>query len=91
MSLPLLAGYLKSGVWGEVRVFFEVYPFLFLMAYKNLCEILGHPLQVRAGQDGGALLPRRFTEIGWAFALFVAGVGLTVTAVLAYQQRVGLK
>jgi hypothetical protein len=91
MSLPLLAGYLKSGVWGEVRVFFEVYPFLFLMAYKNVCEILGYPLQVRAGQDGGALLPRRVTEIGWVFALFVAGVGLTVTAVLAYQQRVGLK
>ncbi len=42
---PQLALYVAGGRWGEVRVFYEAYPFLFFMAYHNVVRLID-PAQV---------------------------------------------
>jgi len=45
--IPLLASYAAFGIYGEIRVFYEAYPILFLLAFQNVCETLGRPLRER--------------------------------------------
>ena len=44
---PLVASYLFLGIYGEVRVFYEAYPLLFLLAFDNAWTILGGRLPPR--------------------------------------------
>lgn len=45
--LPLFAGYLRGGLWGEIRIFYEVFPILAVMAYHSLVSWIGLPLEPR--------------------------------------------
>jgi hypothetical protein len=47
LVVPLLASYLFFGIYGEVRVFYEVYPALFLLAFHSACSGLGLHLTPR--------------------------------------------
>lgn len=44
--LPLFALYLTMGLWGEVRVFYEVFPIFFLLAFHTIAEILDWKIKV---------------------------------------------
>jgi hypothetical protein len=44
---PLVASYLFLGIYGEVRVFYEAYPILFLLTFDNAWTILGGRLAPR--------------------------------------------
>lgn len=44
---PLLVSYLFLGIYGEIRVFYEAYPILFLLAFQNTSEAVGFPLRER--------------------------------------------
>jgi hypothetical protein len=49
--LPVLAAsYLCLGIYGEIRIFYEAYPILFLLAFHNACAALGRPLTPREGR-----------------------------------------
>jgi hypothetical protein len=41
LTIPLFIGYVIGGQWGEFRVFYEVYPILFLLAYSTFMRWLG--------------------------------------------------
>jgi len=45
IAVPLLVSYLFLGIYGEIRVFCEAYPILFLLAFQNASEALGFPLR----------------------------------------------
>lgn len=47
---PLVASYLCLGIYGEIRVFYEAYPILFLLAFQNASTALGKPLAPREGR-----------------------------------------
>ncbi|MFI5183054.1 MAG: hypothetical protein ACHQNV_01550 [Vicinamibacteria bacterium] len=47
---PLLVSYLCLGIYGEIRIFYEAYPVLFLLAFHNACATLGRPLTPREGR-----------------------------------------
>ena len=53
--IPLLASYVLFGIYGEVRVFYEAYPILFLLAFQNVTETLGVPLREREPPPSEAL------------------------------------
>ncbi len=45
--IPLAMGKLHSGIWGETRVFLEVYPIVFLLAYQSLVEFFAYQIKVK--------------------------------------------
>jgi hypothetical protein len=47
---PLVVSYLCLGIYGEIRIFYEAYPALFLLAFHNACAALGRPLAPRGGR-----------------------------------------
>jgi hypothetical protein len=47
---PLVVSYLCLGIYGEIRVFYEAYPILFLLAFDNASAALGRPLTAREGR-----------------------------------------
>ena len=47
---PLVLSYLCLGIYGEVRIFYEAYPILFLLAFHNVCAALRVPLTPREGR-----------------------------------------
>jgi hypothetical protein len=60
--LPLLVSYLFSGIYGEVRAFYEAYPVLFLLAFQNACEALGFPLRERPPRSAVETPPGALVE-----------------------------
>jgi len=54
VMLPLLVSYLFLGIYGEIRVFYEAYPILFLLAFQNGSEALGFPLLERSAVSATA-------------------------------------
>ncbi len=44
---PLVASYLFLGIYGEIRVFYEAYPILFLLAFENAVVVFGGRLAPR--------------------------------------------
>jgi hypothetical protein len=44
---PLVVTYVCLGIYGEIRVFYEAYPILFLLAFHNGSAALGKPLSLR--------------------------------------------
>ncbi len=81
MSIPLMAGYFKSGLWGEVRVFYDIFPLLFLMGYKNLLELLGYRLVVQASEVGGTLLSIKAQSMAWSCIIAVIGIVLMASTI----------
>jgi hypothetical protein len=69
--IPLLATYVLFGIYGEIRVFYEAYPLLFLLAFQNVCEALGRPLRERVAPGAEAFDPgaRSFGRNGEAMRL----------------------
>jgi len=53
--IPLLACYVLFGIYGEIRVFYEAYPVLFLLAFLNVCEALDRRLREREPPTAEAL------------------------------------
>jgi hypothetical protein len=47
---PLVVSYVCVGIYGEIRVFYEAYPILFLLAFHNGSAALGKPLILRGGR-----------------------------------------
>jgi len=47
IGVPLVGSYLVMGAWGEIRVFYELFPVLFLLALPTVAEILGWPMSAR--------------------------------------------
>jgi len=83
VALPLAVGFLKGGMWGEIRVFYEVFPVFFLLGYVTALETLGLPVSVRPDQHGGPILAnRRATELAWiAAGLAIGGLAIAVVYV----------
>ena len=50
--IPFFAAYLRGSLWGEVRVFLEVYSIGFLFAFQNLAQLLGYEMRVSDDQHG---------------------------------------
>ena len=78
---PLFAGYVKGGLWGEIRVFYELFPVFFLLGYASSLELLGADVRVRAGQYGGPILWNR-RSADWSWVLFAVSVGVFALAVV---------
>ncbi len=82
--LPLFAGYLRGGLWGEIRIFYEAFPILSLMAYHSLVSWTGLPLETE--QDpatepaGSAGLVLKVAVALSAATLFVLIVRTILTA-----------
>ena len=53
-GIPFFAAYLYGSLWGEVRVFLEVYSIGFLIAFQNLAELLGYEME--AEEEGSSYL-----------------------------------
>jgi len=41
IGIPLFGSYMPMGVWAEVRVFYEIYPVLFLLGFPPLARVMG--------------------------------------------------
>jgi hypothetical protein len=50
IALPFLALAAWGSQWGEIRVFYELYPLLFLMGYQSCVEWIGLPIASRDAQ-----------------------------------------
>ena len=48
VSLIFVAGYLRGGRWGEVRVFYEMFPVFAALAAINLCELTSGAVESKA-------------------------------------------
>ncbi len=83
VALPLGVGFLMGGMWSEIRVFYEVFPVFFLLAYVNLLDGLGFEVRVRPDQQGGAILAnRRMADLAWLTgATSVGGMAVAVVYV----------
>lgn len=86
LALPLAAGYFKGGRWGEVRVFYEVFPLFFLLGYRNLLDLLGHNVKVRAEQRGNVLLGPTARSSAWHCLMLGIGVLFVGSAIAAYKK-----
>ncbi len=85
--LPFLALAAWGSLWGEIRVFYELYPLVFLMGYQSCVEWIGLPIVNRDGRDGRAVggaatrneAPRLAPSLASALAgVFLAGSGATL-------------
>ena len=47
--IPLFAGFMRGGLWGEIRIFYEAFPILSLMAYHSLVSWIG--LSIESKRD----------------------------------------
>jgi len=61
MFIPFFAAYLRGSLWGEVRVFLELYSIGFLFAFQNLAQLLGYEMRVSDDRHGR---PDRILEAG---------------------------
>lgn len=52
--LPFFALAAWGSQWGEIRVFYEIYPLLFLMGYQSCIEWIGLPIASRDGPAAAA-------------------------------------
>lgn len=90
--LPFLALATWGSQWGEIRVYYELYPLVFLMGYQSCVEWIGLPIDNRDGRDerdgrarvmdGAAMrdeAPRLAPSLASALAgLFLAAAGATL-------------
>ena len=85
--LPFLALAAWGSQWGEIRVFYELYPLVFLMGYQSCVEWIGLPIVNRDGREGRAPggaatrsgAPRLAPSLASALAgLFLAAAGATL-------------
>lgn len=44
---PFFLSYMVGGLYGEIRVFYEIYPILFLLAFQTLVFIMGWEMRTR--------------------------------------------
>jgi hypothetical protein len=78
----LIAAYLVAGVWGELRVFYEIYPLFFLLVWDSLLRMVGHlPRREEDPSGGGEYL---LWTVGWGLGgLCLATVWTVVGLFLA--------
>lgn len=51
VAIPLSIGYLRGGAWGEIRVFYEVFPIVFLLGFHSLSRAAGARGVTGAAED----------------------------------------
>ncbi len=54
VMVPFFAAYLWGGMWGEIRVFLEIYPIFFLLGYHTFVRQIGLELTARDRHGVGA-------------------------------------
>ncbi len=48
LAVPFFGLYLVAGSWGEIRVFYELFPICYLLGVQTVAKIMGWPMATRA-------------------------------------------
>jgi hypothetical protein len=49
LTVPFFGLYLLAGSWGEIRVFYELFPIGYLLGVQTVAKVMGWPMVTRAG------------------------------------------